>query len=143
MPAHRRVITVQFGDCDPAGIVYYPRYFAFMDDCTLALLAARGLALQDLFAREVGFGGLPLVSAHADFKVASRYGDVIEAESQVLEINGSRFTLRHRFSRDGRLALEGFETRVWTSVHPDDRRRLKGRPVPDEVALRLLGPAGG
>ena len=33
-------LEIQFGDCDPAGIVYYPNYFRFCDNATAALVAA-------------------------------------------------------------------------------------------------------
>jgi 4-hydroxybenzoyl-CoA thioesterase len=139
MTIGRRSIQVEWGDCDPAGIVFYPRYFAWFDACTLALFASVDLALHDLFARDPAFGGLPLIDARANFRRASRYGDVLQAESEVVEIEGSRFQIRHRFSRDGELVVEGFEMRAWTSVAPDDKRRLKGQAVPDEVRARLLG----
>lgn len=139
MPIARRTIQVEWGDCDPAGIVFYPRYFAWFDACTLNLLAAAGLALQDLFAGDPAFGGLPLVDARANFMLPSRYGDRLEVESEVTEVRGSRFTIRHRFYRDGQLAVEGTEVRAWTVVAPDDRRRLKGQPVPVELAERLMG----
>lgn len=28
MYVNRRRVTIEWGDCDPAGIVFYPRYFA-------------------------------------------------------------------------------------------------------------------
>ena len=31
-------VEIQFGDCDPAGIVYYPNYFRFFDNATAALV---------------------------------------------------------------------------------------------------------
>jgi hypothetical protein len=34
MFVHRRDVQIQWGDCDPANIVYYPRYFAMFDDST-------------------------------------------------------------------------------------------------------------
>lgn len=139
MSIYRTTITVEWGDCDPAGIVYYPRYFAWFDQCTLGLFAAAGFALQDMLAGREGFGGLPLVEARANFMLASRCGDTLDAEAEVTEIRGSRFTVRHRFARDGRLAVEGFETRAWTTVDPADRRRLKGAPMPPEVEEAVRG----
>jgi len=43
MLTNRKTIHVEWGDCDPAGIVYYPRYFAYFDNCTAALFEAAGL----------------------------------------------------------------------------------------------------
>ncbi|MBW7851227.1 MAG: acyl-CoA thioesterase [Rhodospirillales bacterium] len=139
MSIYRTTISVEWGDCDPAGIVYYPRYFAWFDQCTLGLFSEAGFALQDMLAEREGFGGLPLVEAKANFMMASRCGDTLDAETELTEIRGSRFTVRHRLSREGRLAVEGYEIRAWTTVDPADRRRLKGAPMPPEVVAALRG----
>ena len=33
----RKEIRIEWGDCDPGGIVYFPRYFEYSDACTHAL----------------------------------------------------------------------------------------------------------
>ena len=38
--SYRRTIPVEFNHCDPAGIVYFPRYLAIFDACTWALFTA-------------------------------------------------------------------------------------------------------
>ena len=43
MFVNRRTVKIEWGDCDPAGIVFYPRYFAFFDASTHALFEAAGL----------------------------------------------------------------------------------------------------
>ena len=37
MLKNTRTIRIQWGDCDPAGIVFYPRYFEWFDACTILL----------------------------------------------------------------------------------------------------------
>jgi len=64
MRVHRKQIYVEWGDCDPAGIVYYPRYFEYFDACTNALFESAGLPKPDLL-RTYGIMGIPLVEAHA------------------------------------------------------------------------------
>ena len=39
MLVNHRNVTIQWGDCDPAGIVFYPRYFEMFDASTAALFA--------------------------------------------------------------------------------------------------------
>ena len=39
----RKTIRIEWGDCDPAQIVYFPRYFAYFDACTTALFLKAGL----------------------------------------------------------------------------------------------------
>jgi 4-hydroxybenzoyl-CoA thioesterase len=42
MFVHRRDVQIQWGDCDPANIVYYPRYFEMFDDSTSIMFEAAG-----------------------------------------------------------------------------------------------------
>ena len=37
-----RNVRVEWGDCDPAGIVYFPRYFEYFDISTVGMFEALG-----------------------------------------------------------------------------------------------------
>ena len=52
MLINRRTIRIEWGDCDPAGIVFYPRYLEWFDACTLALFQAAGFLKGDLVSRQ-------------------------------------------------------------------------------------------
>jgi 4-hydroxybenzoyl-CoA thioesterase len=58
-------------------------------------------------------------------------------QSSVVEFRRSSFNVEHKLFSVGELAVEAFETRVWTIRHPDDPERLKGEPVPSDVIARL------
>ena len=60
-------------------------------------------------------------------------------ETQFAEAGRSSFKVDHRLFKDGALAVEGFETRVWVRWQSDDRRRLKSHPIPAEVLARFAG----
>jgi len=133
MLTNTRVIRVQWGDCDPAGIVFYPRYFEWFDAGTILLFEkATGLTKIKMLAKYAG-AGLALVEAGARFRVPSQYGDDIEIESSVTEFGRSSFSTLHRVRKGGLPALEGFEKRVWTARTPDDPSRLRSAPIPAEV----------
>jgi 4-hydroxybenzoyl-CoA thioesterase len=136
--AHRHRVTVQWGDCDPAGIVYYPRYLAMFDDSTMALFRNRlGMAKSEML-QHYGIAGLPMVDTRASFLVPSRYGDVVEVESEVMAIGRSRFEIRHRLFREGQvLAAEGMDKRVWVSRDPENPERIRSRPIPADVVARF------
>jgi 4-hydroxybenzoyl-CoA thioesterase len=136
MLVSQKHLLVEWGDCDPAGIVFYPRYLAWFDDCTTALFLAAGLPIQDLF-RSHGVLGVPLVDVKARFIVPSTFGDKLLAESSVTEFRRSSFVLRHQYFKSGVLAVEGIETRVWAGLDPQDPKRMKSRPLPAEVIARL------
>ena len=133
MLTNERLIRVQWGDCDPAGIVYYPRYFEWFDASTILLFEkATGLTKIKMLEK-YGGAGLALLEARAVFKVASQFGDDILIESRVTEFRRTTFFVHHRVTRGDVLALEGFETRLWTVRDPADGNRLKSGPMPPEV----------
>lgn len=127
---------VEWGDCDPAEIVFYPNYFRWFDQCTTALFRAAGLPLEKLFKAH-GVIGIPLVEARARFMIPSTYGDELVVESCVTEWRKSSFVVSHKFLRAGALAMEGWETRVWAGVHPTEAHRMKSAPLPQEVIRKL------
>lgn len=48
-----RIWTVEWGDCDPAGIVFYPRFFAAFDTSTSRMIEqAADIRQSDLFTAE-------------------------------------------------------------------------------------------
>jgi 4-hydroxybenzoyl-CoA thioesterase len=135
---NRRDVTIEWGDCDPAGIVFYPRYFAMFDASTAALFkAALGYTKFEML-RRFDIVGIPMVDTGAKFSVPSKFGDVISIESRIAAFRRSSFDVAHRVFRDGEvLAIEARETRVWAGRHPDDPDRIKGFPIPDEVVQKL------
>lgn len=142
MLTNKKRWVVEWGDCDPADIVFYPRYLQWFDACTTALFKSAGLPIEELF-KNFGVIGIPLVDVKARFVVPSTFGDELVAESSVTEFRRSSFVLRHQIFRNGVLAVEGFETRVWTGRDPEDPARMKAQALPKEVIERLSKSSGG
>jgi 4-hydroxybenzoyl-CoA thioesterase len=137
MRTNSRNVRIEWGDCDPMGIVFFPRYFAIFDESTAYLFeSVFGLTKYQL-NEAFDFAGFPLVDARARFVVPSRYGDDVVVESTIGEFRNSSFDVKHRLLRSGELAVEGFETRVWVIRDPVDPRRLKSQPIPREVKERF------
>ena len=137
MFTHTRAVRIEWGDCDPAGIVFYPNYFAMFDHSTVLLVeAALGMRKHALYTT-YDFGGYPVVETRARFLIPTRYGDDVAIETAVAEVRRSSFHLQHHLTKDGALAVEAFESRVW--VVRDEARpgRLKPQPIPPDVAARL------
>ena len=133
MLTNTRKIRVQWGDCDPAGIVFYPRYFEWFDAGTILLFEKATGLTKIRMLEKYGGAGLALLEARANFKVASHYGEDIEIETQVTEFRRSSFFVEHKVTKGAVLALEGFETRLWTVRDRDDPMRLKSGTMPAEV----------
>jgi 4-hydroxybenzoyl-CoA thioesterase len=136
----RRQFTIEWGHCDPAGIVFNPRFFEFFDAGTWALFeTALGVKPRE-FASVYGIMGIPLVDSGARFIAPVRFGDVIETTSQVSAFRRSSFDVEHRLLIGGAVAVEGSETRVWAVRDPADPSKLKSQPIPAEVSIRFLAP---
>lgn len=136
MRAHRKQIHVEWGDCDPAGIVYFPRYFEYFDACTNALFESAGLPKPDLL-RTYGIIGIPLVEAHARYIAPSSFGDTLMVETCITEWKSSSFSVQHKLYRGEILAVEATEVRVWTARAGGDPKRMESRPIPQEVIERF------
>jgi 4-hydroxybenzoyl-CoA thioesterase len=128
----KRQILVEWGDCDPAGIVFNPRFFYWFDACTAGLFAAAGLPKPQLLAR-YGIVGIPLVETRAKFIHPSRFGETITIESRITIFGRSSFEVEHLLFNEGQLAVEGLEKRVWVGRHPDDPAKIKSQPIPQEI----------
>ncbi|WP_221794036.1 acyl-CoA thioesterase [Oceanobacter mangrovi] len=140
---NQRKLTIEWGDCDPAGIVFYPRYFAMFDASTMFLInAATGKTKPQLIS-EYDAVGWPMVDTRAQFFIPSRFTDEVVIESQATEIRRSSFDIRHRLLKGSKLAIECTETRVWVTRDPEDPAKIHSVPLPDTMveALRATNPA--
>jgi 4-hydroxybenzoyl-CoA thioesterase len=132
----KRDILIEWGDCDPAGIVFYPRYFAWFDACTAGLFAHAGLPKPQML-RQYGIVGIPMVDTRAKFIVPSKFGDRVTVETRITEFRRSSFDVEHRLMKGDVLAIEAFETRVWVGRHPDHPDGIKAQAIPEEVIARF------
>ncbi|HXM95149.1 MAG TPA: thioesterase family protein [Candidatus Dormibacteraeota bacterium] len=132
MSVNKRTIHIEWGDCDPAGIVYFPRYFEFFDACTHALFASVGLPKQEMLVK-YSIAGIPLVESRARFLVPSSFGDAVVVESRVTQWGRSSFSVEHKLFKKQELAVEGFEKRVWAIRVPGSAKKLQSQAIPREV----------
>jgi 4-hydroxybenzoyl-CoA thioesterase len=136
-----RTTRIEWGDCDPAGIIFYARYFDIFDVSTTMMLE-RALGMKKIaYLKAYDFLGHPLVETRARFLLPTRFGDEVTVETAVTACGRTSFTLEHRVVKnDGALAVEGFETRVWVVRHPGEPRRMQAEPIPADVVARLTQP---
>src|SRR5215210_3067071 len=122
-------ITVRFGDCDPAGLVYYPVLFHYCHAAMEEFFAARcGVRYERLLAEErVGF---PTVSARADFSAPLVYGDEAEVEVWVSSVGHSSATFEYRLYRASDHAPRASATLVQVAMNLDARCAV---PVPERL----------
>jgi 4-hydroxybenzoyl-CoA thioesterase len=128
---NRMPFRIDWGKCDPAGITFYPNYFAWFDASTWQLFELAGFAPKDLIAKDGIY--IPIVDAHGHFVRPGNLGDDLVMESHVAEWRERFFTVKHRALLGGELILEGEEMRAWVIKRPEDPRRFSTLVIPDEV----------
>jgi len=135
MFTNSRTVRIEWGDCDPAGIIFYPRYFEIFDASTAALFErALGMTKFEQL-RHFDFAGYPLVRTRAKFIRPTRFGDDVTVESSIA-FGRSSFEVAHKLSLKGVTCVEGAETRAWV-VRDPATGAIKARPVPDEVRVKF------
>jgi len=141
MLTNRRHLRIEWGQCDPAGIVFYPQYLIIFDTSTGWLFERTGLTPAAM-RRKYQIVGMPIVEVGARFVQPCRFDDEIVVESEVGEWRRSSFTVRHRILNGGELALDGFEKRVWAVADPARPGAIKAQAVPAEIVASLSDPTG-
>ncbi len=137
MLTYKRNTRIEWGDCDPAGIVFFPRYFAMFDSCTTALFSeALGMSKYQFF-KHYKFAGYPMVDTRARFLKPCKFGDDVVIETKVTKFGRSSFDVEHRITLDGELCVEAFDKRVWVERDPADPEKIKAAPVPQDVIAKF------
>jgi 4-hydroxybenzoyl-CoA thioesterase len=135
----RKQLTIAWGQCDPAGIVFNSRFFEMFDTSTWKLFeAALGVKPHEL-ATAFGIIGIPLVDVRANFLKPIKFGDLVDMTARVSEFRRSSFDVEHRLSVNGELAVEGGETRVWAARSKDDPEKITSAAIPGDVIAKF-GP---
>jgi 4-hydroxybenzoyl-CoA thioesterase len=135
---HTTTVQVRWGDADPAGIAFYPRFFEWYDIGTEALFASVGLTWAEAFPR-YGIVGVPILEAGSRFVAPVRYGDAVAVRTRVAWVRVRTFRVEHALSVGDRRCAEGFEIRAWVARPETPGARLRALPIPPEVASRLRG----
>jgi 4-hydroxybenzoyl-CoA thioesterase len=134
---YKRTLRIAWGDCDPAGIVFNPRFFEFFDASTWGLFeAALGVSQHD-FAAAYGIVGIALVDARGNFMKPVAFGDTVEIVSRVAEFRRASFDVEHRLINKGDVSVEGRETRVWAVRRADDPHAIATAPIPADVIAKF------
>lgn len=128
-----RTVRIEWGDCDAAGIVFYPRYFAMFNESTVRLFEAAGFGLKRDMLQRFGLAGWPMVDTRCRFLQPARYGDDVQITTHVTAMRRSSFDVMHVGAIGGVATLEGFETRVWAVRAEDSPSGIRSSSIPDEV----------
>ncbi len=134
------VVAVEFGETDPAAIVFYPNFFRWFDASAWRLFAKAGLTF-DVFREEFGLIGAPIVEARSKFIKPLRFEDSIEITSYVASWKRKTFDLVHEVRKEGEVCAEGLEIRVCAELLEDGSQDIRAVPIPEEIRARLSADA--
>ncbi|MEK8050240.1 thioesterase family protein [Ideonella sp. DXS22W] len=133
---HVHRVEVCFGDCDPAGIVFFPNFSKWMDTASLAFFMACGVPPWRELVKTRGIIGTPLLEIHTRFLKPATYGETIEIHTSVEEWGRKTFRHRHLVRRGDDLLCEGTETRAFCVREPDGR--IRSIPIPEDIQALCL-----
>lgn len=127
-------VRVEFGDCDPAGIVWFPNFFRWIDAASRHFFAECGVPRWEETTETLGVIGTPLVDTHTRFVKAASYGDTLQIAVRVKEWREKSFVQTYRVTRGEELILECEEVRIFGA-----RREGSGiRAVQIPPSIRVL-----
>jgi 4-hydroxybenzoyl-CoA thioesterase len=133
-------VAVQFGDCDPAGIVFFPNFNRWMDEASLAFFMACGIPPWRELVKTRGIIGTPLLEIHTKFYRPATYGETIEIHTTVESWAAKTLRQRHVVKRGDVVLCEGTEVRAFCIRDPENPDRIKAIPVPEDIRAACTLP---
>ena len=131
-------VQVVFGDCDPAGIVFFPNFSRWMDASSLNFFVQCGVLPWRELVKSTGIIGTPLLEIHTKFSRPATYGETLQIHTSVEEWRSKVFIHRHIVKRGDVLICEGTETRAFCQRVPGDPDRIQAIAVPPDIKALCL-----
>jgi len=119
---------VEFGDCDPAGIVWFPNFFRWIDAASRHFFAECGVPRWEETTQTLGVIGTPLVDTHTRFVKSASYGDTLSVAVRIIEWREKSFVQTYRVTRGDNLILECEEVRIFAAKREGDGIRAVAIP---------------
>ncbi|WP_432652674.1 tol-pal system-associated acyl-CoA thioesterase [Providencia manganoxydans] len=86
-------VRVYYEDTDAGGVVYHARYLAFFERARTEMLRDKGINQQSLLAENIGF---VVRSMTTDFVRAAQLDDLLEIETQIVDMKRASLTFQQR-----------------------------------------------
>jgi 4-hydroxybenzoyl-CoA thioesterase len=127
---------VEFGDCDPARIVWFPNFFRWIDAASRHYFVACGVPPWHETEKTLGVIGTPLVDTHAKFLATSSYGDTLLIHTSIAEWRTKSFVQRHRVTRTNHqggadVIMECDEVRIFAGLR--EGGGIRALPIPPGI----------
>jgi YbgC/YbaW family acyl-CoA thioester hydrolase len=131
-------VRIVWGDCDEQGIVFYPRYFYWMDSAFQALLRDAGQSIRAMCQR-FGIIGIPIVEANARFLASATHEEILRVEAEIQHWGKTSLRAEYKGFCGDRLIFEGFEARVWLEHASNGRPAAATIPAAFKNAFTVRG----
>jgi 4-hydroxybenzoyl-CoA thioesterase len=134
-------VHVEFGDCDPASIVWFPNFFRWIDAASRNFFTQCGVPRWEETTRTMGVIGTPLVDTHSRFLQTASYGDTLQIHVTVKEWRDKSFVQTYRITRDDAhgqpaLIMECEEVRIFAARREDGKNSIRAVAIP--ASIRVL-----
>jgi 4-hydroxybenzoyl-CoA thioesterase len=133
MKTTHHTVDVQFGDCDPAGIVFFPNFSRWMDAASLSFFMQCGVPPWRELVKTRGIVGTPLLEINTKFIKSVTYGERIIIHTHIEEWREKVFIQMHKVMRGEDVICEGREVRAFVKRDADNPDRLRAIPVPEDI----------
>ena len=133
-------VRVEFGDCDPAGIVWFPNFFRWIDAASRNFFTQCGVPRWEETTRTLGVIGTPLVDTHSRFLKTASYGDTLAVHVTVKEWRDKSFVQTYRITREDAqgqpdLIMECEEVRIFAARREDDKNSIRAAAIPPSIRV--------
>ena len=122
-------IKVEWGDCDPYGIVFYPNFYKWMDSAQWNYFNKIKYPISKL-EKEYGIVGLPLLHTEANYLKACYRENILHIETSLIKITKSTLKLQHIIKRKKEIVCHGSETRIWARRN---KNSIISSPIPENM----------
>jgi YbgC/YbaW family acyl-CoA thioester hydrolase len=129
---------IMWGDLDALGIVFYPRYYEWIDACGHLFFEKINLNMGELWReRKILFG---LAETSCRYLSPARYHQSVRIITKIDVLKKKNLVLNHciHASADDTLMVEGYENRICLDV--SDPKDFKAMDIPQDI-LTLLKEA--
>ena len=126
-------VRVEFGDCDPARIVWFPNFFRWIDAASRHFFIQCGVPPWHETARTMGMIGTPLVDTQASFLRTASYGDVLDIHTRITEWRSKSFVQSYQVMRGDEEIMRCTEVRIFAADKQGGG--IRAVPVPEQIRV--------
>ena len=124
-------VRVEFGDCDPARIVWFPNFFRWIDAASRHFFVECGVPPWHDTEKSIGLIGTPLVDTQASFIRAASYGDELQIHVSITEWRSKSFVQSYRVMRGEEDIMRCNEVRIFAAAK--EGGGIRALPIPEDI----------